>query len=212
MQKGFRSWLSAGSLKWGDCLKRYLDILADDRQALIEQNLSVVHWVIVESIHVNEHSFGLGYDDLFQEGCIHLCHAAYTYNASLAKFSTYAKQVVRNGLISYCRSLCNEQRHYSYLEVGNRGELISDGDVLESTDYFRDQISHLETLAMLESIKQEYQGITYRGIEALELKIQGYRIVDIANAYNVPASHVGAWISRAKKNLRNNRAFMADLQ
>lgn len=193
-------------------MKRHLDILTDDRQALIEQNLSVVHWVIVESIHVNEHSFGLGYDDLFQEGCIHLCHAAATYNASLAKFSTYAKQVVRNGLISYCRSKCSEQRHFSYLEVGSRGELISDGAVLESVDYFSDHISRLETLAVLESTKQEYQGITYRGIEALELKVQGYQIADIAKVYDVPSSHVGAWISRAKKKLRNNRAFMADLQ
>lgn len=193
-------------------MKQELNRLAHEQQSLIEQNLSVVHWVIVESINVNEHSYGLGYDDLFQEGCIHLCHAAATYDPSLAKFSTYAKQVVRNGLISYCRSIYSEQRHFSRLEVGSRGELISDGDILDITDRFSAHLSHLETLSVLESVKQEYRGVTYRGIEALELKIQGYRITDIATAYKVPVSHVGAWISRAKKKLLSNRAFMADIQ
>ncbi len=193
-------------------MKQELDRLAHEQQSLIEQNLFVVHWVIVESINVNEHSYGLGYDDLFQEGCIHLCHAAATYNPSLAQFPTYAKQVVRNGLISYCRSIYSEQRHFSRLEVGSRGELISDGDILDITDSFSVHVSRLETLAVLESVKQEYRGVTYRGIEALELKIQGYRITDIATTYHVPVSHVGAWISRAKKKLLSNRAFMADIQ
>lgn len=193
-------------------MKQELDRLAHEQQSLIEQNLSVVHWVIVESINVNEHSYGLGYDDLFQEGCIHLCHAAATYDPSLAKFPTYAKQVVRNGLISYCRSIYSEQRYFSRLEVGSRGELISDGDILDITDSFSAHVSRLETLAVLESVKQEYRGVTYRGIEALELKIQGHRITDIATTYHVPVSHVGAWISRAKKKLLCNRAFMADIQ
>ena len=35
-------------------MKQELDRLAHEQQSLIEENLSVVHWVIVESINVNE--------------------------------------------------------------------------------------------------------------------------------------------------------------
>ena len=77
--------------------------LTPEQQLLVENNLPVVHWVIVNSIHVNPCIYGMSYEDLYQEGCIWLCRAAVTYNAAKALFSTYAKKVVRNGLISYCR-------------------------------------------------------------------------------------------------------------
>lgn len=77
--------------------------LTKDQQTLVEKNLSIVHWVIVNNIHVNPGICGLEYGDLFQEGCLWLCKAAFTYNAGQAQFSTYAKKVVKNGLLSYCR-------------------------------------------------------------------------------------------------------------
>ena len=98
--------------------------LTSEQQLLVENNLSVVHWVIVNSIHVNPCIYGMSYEDLFQEGCIWLCRAAVTYNAAKALFSTYAKKVVRNGLISYCRRQCDKEKHYVHLEVGENGELL----------------------------------------------------------------------------------------
>ena len=80
-----------------------------EQQILVENHLSIVHWTIRESIYVNKAIYGFEYDDLYQEGCILLCHAAATYDSSLAKFSTYAKKVVRNGLITYCRQICDQQ-------------------------------------------------------------------------------------------------------
>ena len=50
--------------------------LTSRQQELVENNLSLVYWVITESIHVNETIYGFGYEDLYQEGCIWLCHAA----------------------------------------------------------------------------------------------------------------------------------------
>ena len=50
--------------------------LTREQRALVENNLSLVYWVIMESIHVNETIYGFGYEDLYQEGCIWLCHAA----------------------------------------------------------------------------------------------------------------------------------------
>ena len=69
--------------------------LTKDQQTLVEKNLSIVHWVIVNNIHVNPGICGLEYGDLFQEGCLWLCKAAFTYHAGQAQFSTYAKSVAR---------------------------------------------------------------------------------------------------------------------
>ena len=41
--------------------------LTKDQQTLVEKNLSIVHWVIINNIHVNPGSCGLEYGDLFQE-------------------------------------------------------------------------------------------------------------------------------------------------
>ena len=186
--------------------------LTKDQQTLVEKNLSIVHWVIVNNIHVNPGICGLEYGDLFQEGCLWLCKAAFTYNAGQAQFSTYAKKVVKNGLLSYCRKICSQGRHVSRLIIGEQGELASDGEQVDQPDdHFDSHLSRLETLDLLEASKQNYQGVARLGIETLALKVQGMRITDIAALYQVPPSHVGAWISRSLEKLRNDPDFLTCL-
>jgi RNA polymerase sigma factor (sigma-70 family) len=185
--------------------------LTPEQQYLVEANLSVVYWVIVENIHVNRTIFGLAYEDLYQEGCIWLCKAALTYDASLSLFPTYAKKVVRNGLISYCRRQCSKEKHFVHLEIGDNGELLPgelDSSIIDSS---ATHIFFLETLDLLESRKTEYRGVALLGIEAMALKIRGYSITEIAALYDVPPSHVGAWISRSAQKLRNDPAFLEGL-
>lgn len=182
-----------------------------NQEQLITENLSVVHWVIINSIHVNESVYGFSYDDLYQEGCIHLCRAAATYDVSISQFPTYAKKVVRNGLLSYCRQMCNKQRHFTRLEVGEHGELLADGEALLQVDDFNSHISLMETIALLESRKQDYHGVARLGIEALELKIKGFSIKDIAGIYQVPSSYIGAWISRSAQKLRKDPEFLKSI-
>ena len=67
--------------------------LTKDQQTLVEQNLSIVHWVIVNNIHVNPGICGLGMEICFRKGCLWLCKAAFTYHAGQAQFSTYAKRL-----------------------------------------------------------------------------------------------------------------------
>ena len=168
--------------------------------------------VIVNNIHVNPGICGLEYGDLFQEGCLWLCKAAFTYNAGQAQFSTYAKKVVKNGLLSYCRKICSQGRHISRLIIGEQGELAADGEQVDQPDdHFDSHLSRLETLDLLEASKQNYQGVARLGIEALALKVQGMRITDIAALYQVPPSHVGAWISRSLEKLRNDPDFLTCL-
>lgn len=134
--------------------------LTKDQQTLVEKNLSIVHWVIVNNIHVNPGICGLEYGDLFQEGCLWLCKAAFTYHAGQAQFSTYAKKVVKNGLLSYCRKICSQGRHISRLIIGEQGELAADGEQVDQPDdHFDSHLSRLETLDLLEASKQNYQGV-----------------------------------------------------
>lgn len=154
-----------------------MNSLTKAQQELVSQNLPVVHWVICDYIHVNPTICGLEYSDLFQEGCLWLCKAAATYkDDGRAQFSTYAKTVVKNGLLSYCRKVCNHRSHFSRLIIGEHGELAADGEALEpQADDFDAHMSLVETLSLLEASKQEYDGVTRLGIEALALKLQGMR-------------------------------------
>jgi len=78
-------------------MKRKNTILTDDQRAMVEEHLSIVHWILWDSIHIDPCACGLEYDDLFQEGFVWLCLAA-AYDPRRSKFPTYAKKVVRNGL------------------------------------------------------------------------------------------------------------------
>lgn len=185
--------------------------LTNEQQEMVATNLSVVHWTIRKSFHVNETIYGFGFDDLYQEGCIWLCHAAVSYNPALSKFSTYAKKVVQNGLTSYCRKQCCRERHFTRLGVGEHGELNAEGSVLQQADNFESRISLMETIQLLESRVKDYNGVTRLGIKALELKIRGMSITEIAKLYDVPPSHVGAWITRSKQKLRKDPLFLSSI-
>lgn len=185
--------------------------LTRQQQKLVESHLHIVYWTIRENIHANENICGLGYEDLYQEGCILLCHAAASYDAARAQFPTYAKKVVRNGLLSYCRQVCSRQQRFCPLEPSGQGDLAVDGSPPEPSCDFGMQSSTFETMDLLESSKKDYQGIARLGIEALGMKIQGMGITEIARHYGVPASHVGAWISRSARKLRNDPGFMSGI-
>lgn len=186
--------------------------LTPEQRTLVENHLSIVHWVIITSIDINNSVYGFGYDDLFQEGCLCLCKAASTYDVKKSQFPTYAKRVVLNGLISHCRRICRHQNRFRLVDFENQGELVLSGRADKHMENFIYSLSMFETLDLLESRKPDYEGITRRGIEALELKIQGNHIADIAALYQVPSSHVGAWISRAAAKLRKDPKFTTDIQ
>ena len=191
-------------------MKRDIPLTREQRE-LVENNLSLVYWVIMESIHVNETIYGFGYEDLYQEGCIWLCHAATTYDPVRSRFPTYAKRIVRNGLLSYCRQMCFRQRRFTYLAVGLHGELLADGEPILPPDDFHAQVNMIETLDLLAYAEKKYQGVTKLGIEALKLKLKGMSVSEIASLYHVPPPHVGAWISRATQKLRKDTPFLSGL-
>lgn len=188
-----------------------LEVLSMVQKQLVEQNLDIVRWVIYRSIRVNEAVFGLSYDDLFQEGCICLCRAAATYDGKSAKFQTYARVVVQNGLLSYCKAMCAGQARQLPLQALVESEdenNVTYLDLLSVEDFTNATLSHMTALSLLGSVKMEYEGVARLGIEALELKIKGLSGSDIAKLYGVSPNHVGAWISRAAEKLRQNERFL----
>ena len=72
-------------------------------------------------------------------------------------------------------------------------------------------MAQIELQNLLNAYAAEYSGITRLGIEALAMKANGIGITEIARLYQVPPSHIGAWISRAKRKLKSNKQFMRDI-
>ena len=190
-------------------------ILTAEQRDLVEHYLSIVNWVLSDHITVNPNVAGLGYDDLYQEGCLWLCHAAATYDIHRdAQFGTYARTVVCNGLISYCRNI---NRRPKALPLTSAIDPDADGikafDAEPSVeDGVDDLISYTDTMAVLRWARSEYTGVAKLGIEALELKIKGFNGTEIAAMYGVKPNHVGAWISRAAQKLRGDKRVLSSYQ
>lgn len=167
--------------------------------------MTVIHWAIHHFIRVNESIFGFEYADLYGEGCIWLCKAAITYDSSRGDFAAYAQTVVKNGLLSYSRIMCKKQNRQRLLlnpDCPDGGESYI--DLLASEDHWEETISAVDTDSFFLLVKPRYDGITLRGIEAMELKTKGYSGKEIAALYGVGQNHVGAWIARAALKLRSD--------
>lgn len=182
--------------------------LTKEQQRLVESHLSIVYWVIRDDISVNETVYGFEYDDLYQEGCLWLCFAASSYNAGLAKFPTYARKVVHNGLLSYCRQMYARQKYFTRLAPDENAELLNNCPTMHQSDSFTARTGTMETLELLSHAAKDFRGISKLGTEALALKVQGYANSEIAARYHAPPSHVGAWISRAAQKLRDSPSFL----
>lgn len=188
-------------------MKKNIPLTAAQQQ-LVETNLEAVTWAIRDGIHPSESIPGLGYNDLYQEGCVWLCRAAQSFEPGRAQFATYAKKVIRNGLLSYCRRQCGRQSHLSPLSVDEIDEPAFTRPAMRQNEQ-EAQLSDLETEDLLRSHAARYSGVARLGIEALSLKVKGMSVAEIAALYDVPPSHVGAWISRGKQKLRQDRAFLS---
>jgi len=191
-----------------------MTVLNEAQRGLVAAHTDVVKWAIYEHISINENIYGLGYDDLFQEGCLCLCKAATSYDGEKAKFITYAQVVVKNGLLTYCTKL--NRRIINTISIsdlpqepGDSGESLNGNMVEDEYDLL---YSEEAVFNLLQSVKPEYEGVARLGIEALELKIKGYTGAEIARLWGVEQNLLGAWISRAKEKLRKNERFMAELK
>lgn len=71
----------------------------------------------------------------------------------------------------------------------------------------QEQLAEVDALSLLESAKQQYNGVARLGIEAMQLKFIGLSNTDIAAYYGIKANYLGAAVHRAAERLRNNAEF-----
>jgi len=189
-------------------------VLNDTQKNLAAEHTYIVEWAIYHHIQVNEKHYGLGYDDLYQEGCMWLCRAAAEYDRNQAQFETYAQVVVKNGLLSYCKKIYNEQKNVITMSeiCSYSDDNIKDIADCAANNVYDEFVFDYVVSDLFETVKFEYKGVTRLGIEALELKFKGYTGVEIAQLWGVEQNHIGAWISRAKKKLRQNKKFISAFQ
>lgn len=181
--------------------------LSPTQQQTVLEHLHLVSQVIKTRIRKNESVYGLGYEELLQEGYLLLCRATASYDPGSGAFEPYAKKVIYNGLISHCRKVYQYESRISPLKADEQGNPLPLPDDHFEADTFAQRVEMIELLDLLSFYAQQYRGTTRRGIEALSWKMQGMSISEIAEALQVPPSHIGAWISKAKSALRRNPEF-----
>ena len=182
--------------------------LNEEQRTLVEQALPLVSWTIRRYISSNESVAGLGFDDLYQEGCTALCRAAMAYLPDRGVFSTFAVTVIRNHLIGYCRKIAAQARELPSVSLeelveGGREIEVDETGLPEETDI----VARISIEQTLRHRKNRYTGSAKLGIEVLELKVLGgYGVTEIARYYGSKPNVVGAWMSRAAKKIREDAA------
>lgn len=178
-------------------------------QKLVEQHLPIVKKIVLGTIQLNESVQGLGYEDLYQTGCEALCHAAMHYRDDRgASFETFATVVIKNRLLSHCRSTNRIQYPLEYLESPMNGcTEHTYGDTLAREAIGYAEAEDKQIVNLLYEARHDYAGITQKGIHSLILKCLGHSGIEIATYYNVKPNHVAAWITRAGTKLRTDKRF-----
>ena len=175
-------------------------VLTAEQQFLVENSLEFVHWTIANLIPKS--NCRMEYDDLFQEGCVALCHAAASYHSGTS-FKTYAITVIRNHLIDCCRKQTSWRKYISEQSLDDPDAGLP---MPICTDHAH--FSGVDTGAVLTACKKHYRGVAKLGVDALVLKTKGFDCKDIAALYHTSSNNVGAWISRAAKKLRSDPDFL----
>lgn len=181
-------------------------LLTLSQAKLVCDNLPLVQKVKYQCVDM--HDTAVNQDDIQQEGCLGLCKAAATFDGS-CKFTTYATAVIRNQILSYCRSLHHSNVQMLSLDKFTDSECSSAGLIDE--DEISLSISVTEAIRLLQERRRGLNGVAQKGVHALQLKLLGFSGREIANIYQVSPNLVGAWISRAAVKLRQDKEFLQTL-
>lgn len=167
-------------------------ILTSEQMRVIEENMGLVGKVIKDKVR------GIGqpgtpeYNDLFQTGCVGLIKAVATDKGGT--FSTYAYRLIwneiRDELVRNTRLVLNEQS-------ADTIEILT-----KSSEQIMDPLETLDLRDIFRQAKKQARGGTARGIECLELTVQGYSSQEIGNIVGADSSTVRMWMTRARKYLK----------
>ncbi|MBQ2871768.1 sigma-70 family RNA polymerase sigma factor [bacterium] len=177
--------------------------LTVEQKKLVEEHLNLVPYIIEKYISRNN-NWDMQYEDLIQEGNLALCKAASKYNNTV-KFNTFAEIVIKNELLKYCNK---SNRRIKTVDLPT-GIVVE--ELFVDPEEISDTFFNSENIRSIRKIKSEYSGVVLKGIEAIELKMQGLAGVDIAKIYDVKPNHISAWIAKAKHELMINETFIKEI-
>ena len=186
--------------------------MTDIERKLTEDHLSIVAKVIQTLTCGCRY---VSYDerqDLLQIGNLALCKEAMNYDRN-RPFETYAKVVIRNAIYDYWRSLQKERTYTCSMDA------IADNETDTSYQQLLANTSSLQNLEQEHNLRSIYEYLQTlqnvncttikKGIQALLLQQNGYTSQEISKHYGVPASHVRAWKSKARKYLQQDATLYA---
>ena len=186
--------------------------MTDIERKLTEDHLSIVAKVIQTLTCGCRY---VSYDerqDLLQIGNLALCKAAMNYDGN-RPFETYATVVIRNAIYDYWRSLQKERTYTCSMDA------IADNETDTSYQQLLADTSSLQNLEQEHNLRSIYEYLQTlqnvncttikKGIQALLLQQNGYTSQEISKHYGVPASHVRAWKSKARKYLQQDATLYA---
>ena len=166
--------------------------MTPEQQKIVEANMGLVGKVIKEKVRRLGQPGTPSYEDLFQTGCVGLCKAAMTDKGGC--FSTYAYRLIWN-------EICDELIRNTRLVLNEQS--TDTVDVLsEAASAHPDPLTTSDLRHTIGQAKAKAQGGTARGIQCLELTVQGYTSKEIGAIVGADPGTVRMWITRARKYLK----------
>ena len=181
--------------------------LSEMKRTLVLENMHVADDYVRYHYQPNPTIAGFTKEDLRQVGYLALCDAAIRYDGSV-KFVTYAQKVVASYLADYCRHML------STVWIGSLDQPITEDSDYSGSQLLPDQraerdFEEVEVRDLLDRCKRNYTGVERKGVEAIELKLCGYTDAEIAIRFGRKRNQVNAWISKARRKMREDQAVVS---
>ena len=163
-----------------------------EQQKIVEENMGLVGKVIKDKVRQLGQPGIPSYDDLFQTGCIGLIKAAMSDKGGT--FSTYAYRLIWNEI---CDELIRNTRLVLKEQPTETIEIL-----IQSSEHHPDPLETHDLRHALRQAKAQARGGAARGIECLELMVQGYTSQEIGDIVGADSGTVRMWMTRARKYLK----------
>lgn len=166
--------------------------LTKEQQAKVEENLGLVYKVLKDKLGSQAAVGCHTREDLFQIGCIGLCKAVATDKGGT--FSTYAYKLIWHEI---CDALNYANRR--------RVEIVQEEPYIESTALLQERAAELrlDMLSAIGAARPFAPPSTVKGLDAMLLMADGYTCREIGEKLGASDNLVTAWVSKARKFLRD---------
>ncbi|MEH2933563.1 sigma-70 family RNA polymerase sigma factor [Acutalibacter sp. JLR.KK004] len=166
--------------------------LTKEQQARVEENLGLVYKVLGDKLGGQAAVGCHTREDLFQIGCIGLCKAVATDKGGT--FSTYAYKLIWH-------EICDALNYANCRRV----EIVQEEPYAEKPAESVDKLAELrlDMFSVIGRARQAAPPSTVRGLDAMLLMAEGYTCKEIGEKLGASDNLVTAWVSKARKFLKD---------